>query len=176
MSKKSQRKLDEALLAAAWEGDAQSLKAALGAGADASRRYDEVGMTALTAAASRGHAECVRLLLPVSDALATDSYALRLAAHHGQDECVAALIPASDPMAGNSHALRTAAQLGHAGCVKLLLPVSDPWAKEEGGRDAASMARWRGHGEIACMIEAFAQAREMEREVANPAGRAPRSL
>lgn len=79
----------------------------------------------LSLAAFRGHADCVALLAPVSDPTARQSYALRQAAAAGHSDCVAILIPISNPAALDSHALELAAENGHAACVALLAPISD---------------------------------------------------
>ena len=62
--------------------------------------YDE----ALRRASKIGHAECVKLLIPVSDPKANESYALKIASTFGHIECVKLLIPVSDPKADNSYA------------------------------------------------------------------------
>jgi ankyrin repeat protein len=113
---------------------------------------------ALRWAALWGHAECVKLLIPVSDPLENDSLALRWAAAYGHGECVALLIEVSDPLVMNSDALRWAAKGGHADCVRLLLPASDPLAMDEDELDAAACARKEGRMEVAGMIEAFIEA------------------
>jgi ankyrin repeat protein len=113
---------------------------------------------ALRRAAKSGHAECVRLLVAVSDPLANNSEALCWAAENGHVECVIILLPASEPKMDNSYALRIAAHKGHADCVALLLPASDPLATDAKGLDAAGLARARGHVEVAGMIEAFMEA------------------
>lgn len=77
-------------------------------------------------AAGRGHTECVELLIPVSDPKDTSSEALRLAAENGHTQCVARLIPVSAPKALNSYALRWAVREGHTQCMEMLYPVSDP--------------------------------------------------
>ena len=71
------------------------------------------------------------MLLPVSDAKANESYALRLAALNGREECVRLLLPVSDPKALDSKALMWAANNGHVECVRLLLPVSGPLCEIE---------------------------------------------
>jgi ankyrin repeat protein len=56
-----------------------------------------------------------------------------LAATKGHLEIVKLLIPVSDPKAGGSYALRLAAENGHLEIVKLLIPVSDPEVVKELG-------------------------------------------
>lgn len=91
-------------------------------------------------AACHGHAECVDLLIPVSDPKNGNSWALRHAAENGHAECVKLLIPVSDPKSENSGPLYLAARHGHANCVKLLLPVSDPSANDSGALSEAVKA------------------------------------
>ena len=114
--------LDRQLLKCARTGDAEGVESLLAQGADPCQNNSEP----LVSAANNGHAECVKLLIPVSDPKAKSSLALRWASYNGHPECVKLLIPVSDPMAESSYALRWAAENGHADCVKLLIPVSDP--------------------------------------------------
>ena len=81
---------------------------------------------ALKYASLEGHAECVKLLIPVSDPKANESIALLTASNCGHAECVKLLIPVSNVKANNSQALSYAAVAGHLECVKLLIPVSNP--------------------------------------------------
>jgi ankyrin repeat protein len=101
---------------------------------------------ALVVAAAGGHAECVRILIPVSEPKAGDSDALQWAANEGHVECVRLLIPVSEPKAGDSLALRFAAQEGHAECVRMLLPVSDPVARRVQGLDGSDPVELEGYG------------------------------
>lgn len=102
----------------------------------------------LQAAARHGHAECVRLLIPISDPQANDSRALLLAAGNGHAECVRLLIPVSDPTVDHSWALRLAAENGHEECVRLLLPMSKPDASFA----ALYWAAFFGHAECAKIL------------------------
>ena len=87
---------------------------------------------ALNLASVNGHAECVKLLIPVSDLKSNDSCALRLASRNGHTECVKLLIPVSNAKDIDSFALRLASENGRTDCVELLLPHSDisSWDKE----------------------------------------------
>lgn len=71
-----------------------------------------------------GHAECVRLLTPVSDTEKWADRPLSISACYGHAECVKELIALVDPKHNGSEALAMAAKHGHLECVKLLLPVS----------------------------------------------------
>lgn len=114
------------LIDAAIAGDHEGIVRLIALGADPLHGES----FALCCAAEHGHADCVKLLIPVSDAKADYSDALRRASEHGHAECVKLLIPASDPKADSSHALRLASLQGHAECVELLCSVSDPKAKK----------------------------------------------
>ena len=103
-------------------GDLESLRIILALGADPRHNNS----LPISLAAENGHAECVKLLIPLSDPKSRDSLALVLAATSGHAECVRLLIPVSDPEANSSNALRWAAVNGHAECVKLLIPASGP--------------------------------------------------
>lgn len=93
--------------------------------------------SSLQLAARHGHVECLKILLPLSDARDNESLALRWAATNGHLECVRLLIPASDARDCNSLALRRAAGGGHVDCVLLLLPDFDPTAALEALCEAA---------------------------------------
>lgn len=82
---------------------------------------------ALVWAAQRGNADCVELLIPVSNPLWENSEALNRAAMYGHTECVRLLIPVSEPKAGNSYALQCASIRSHRDVVELLIPVSDAY-------------------------------------------------
>jgi len=106
---------------------------------------------ALRWAAQNGHAEVVKMLIPVSDPKADDSLALQWAAYYGHAEIVKMLIDAgADPKADDSFALRLAAGYGHAEIVKMLIPVSDPKANNS---YALRWAAQNGHAEIVKMLE-----------------------
>lgn len=112
-----QSKLNESLALAATAGDVSELARLLALGADpmadASRPLFD--------ASRKGHVECVRLLIPVSNTKALDSRALRGAALAGHAECVRLLAPVSNSSDDEFAALTSAASNGHAECVKLLL-------------------------------------------------------
>jgi hypothetical protein len=97
-----------------------------------------------------------------------DSWALREAALGGHADCVKLLIPVSDPKAHESYALRWAAHEGHADCVALLLPASDPLAVGIDGLDAAGSARQGGQARVVGMIEAFIEAQALSSAANNP--------
>lgn len=91
---------------------------------------DEAGRTPLMYAARRGHIECLKLLLPFSDAKDTEhnkQSAMHWAASQGQLLAVQALLPRSDANAldlfGDT-ALSAAARGGHEEIVRLLAPAT----------------------------------------------------
>lgn len=104
------------------------------------------GRTALMLACVEGEATLVELLLPWSDAEASDrdgETALMLAAF-GHPTCVELLLPVSDPSAGDTDgwtALMWAASSGNEQCVALLLPFSDVTATNQSGVTALDIAR-----------------------------------
>lgn len=116
----TQNKLDCGLVASAEAGNAALTLELLAMGADP--LYD--GSTPLRMAASNGHLECVKMLLPISNPDDESSYALQLAARNGHAECLRVLIRACDPEADWALALRWAAREGQVECVRLLIPVT----------------------------------------------------
>lgn len=82
---------------------------------------------ALNLAAGKGYTQCVKLLLPAYD-LKAKSSALFWATANGHTDCVKLLILASDPKVDNSFALQKAVANAHQSCIDLLYPVSDPSA------------------------------------------------
>jgi len=75
-------------------------------------------------AATNNRIPCLKMLLSRSEL--THDQALIRAAGEGHAECVQLLIPVSNPCARNSMALSSAVVSGNQRCVDLLLPVSDP--------------------------------------------------
>ena len=139
------RKIDQELVSAAQAGDAAKVSSLLAYGANP--RSKKSG--ALVAAGENGHVECVRLLLPVSDAKAAESLALRVAANYGHAECVRMLLPLSDAKAENFYALRSAACSGHVECVRMLLAASDAKAMNS---YALQLAAANGHAECVRLL------------------------
>jgi ankyrin repeat protein len=110
------------------------------------RSRDCWGRTALMLACLEGEDAFVNLLLPWSEAGASDrdgETALMLASF-GHPTCVELLLPVSDPMAGDTDgwtALMWAASSGNERCVELLLPHSDASATNHSGVTALDIAR-----------------------------------
>lgn len=136
--------IHQELLDRSSAGDAAGVARLLALGAKPTSKRRSPDLSALVLAAKNGHAECVKLLIPVSDPKAHGSLALSHAASNGHLECVKLLIPVSSPKANDSRALHIASMDGHAECVKILIPVSDPMADDSRAlRSAAS----GGHAE-----------------------------
>jgi len=112
----------------------------------AARNRDCWGRTALMLACVEGEVCFVELLLPWSDAKASDrdgETVLMLTAF-GHPHCVELLIPVSDPLAGDTDgwtALMWAALSGNEQCVTLLLPHSNVTATNQSGVTALDIAR-----------------------------------
>lgn len=140
----------------------RELKRILASDPDAARASDCWGRTALMLACVEGEARFVELLLPWSDAGASDrdgETALMLAAF-GHPRCIELLLPVSDPMARDGDgwtALMWAASSGSEQCVALLLPHSDATAATDSGMTALDIAR---------KYEQLAQARQIRRHLA----------
>ena len=112
----------------------------------AARDSDSWRRTALMLSCIEGEERFVELLLPWSDASASDrdgETALMLASF-GHPGCVELLLPVSDPRARDADgwtALMWAASSGNEQCVALLLPHSDTTAATESGLTALDIAR-----------------------------------
>lgn len=112
----------------------------------AARCSDSWGRTALMWSCVEGEAAFVALLLPWSEANASDrdgETALMLASF-GHPACVELLLPGSDPGARDADgwtALMWAASSGSERCLKLLLPRSDASVATESGLTALDIAR-----------------------------------
>jgi hypothetical protein len=123
-----------ALHVAAYRGHARLLPTLIGA-IDAALPLASAKQAALFLAAGEGHAACVELLLPLSDARAKNDSgetALMRAAANGHAECVRLLLPVSDPLAVDRGFGRSALFFAMASdapgaldCFELLAPVSD---------------------------------------------------
>ena len=88
----------------------------------------DIDQELVDAAEAGAAAKVSALLAKGADSMCNSSQALQLAAHNGHAECVRELLPVSEAQVGNSYALRLAAYGGHVECVRLLLPMSNPKA------------------------------------------------
>lgn len=123
----------------------RELKRILNKDPAAARSSDCWGRTALMLSCVEGEAAFVELLLPLSEAGASDrdgETALMLAAF-GHPRCVELLLPLSDPKVRDADgwtALMWAAASGSEECVELLLPHSDAHAANASGLTALDIA------------------------------------
>jgi ankyrin repeat protein len=123
---------------------------------------DDTGMTVLHAAAFKGDAESVRLLInrgaSVNAKDGIQCTPLHLAATAGNIDAVRELLESGAATNVVDQSQRTplymAASLGHADAVELLLKYgADPKITGEGGSLPAQAARAEGHPEVARLIE-----------------------
>lgn len=160
-------RLKRLLLLAADEGDAKQVAALLGHGASARFSENPGGPDALCLAAESGHLECVKLLLPHSDATRVGEHgtALHFAAHgsggsiadpENAAACVELLLERCDPKALDAQgetALMVAARGHSPRCVSLLIPVCGVDAivgsGQIKGRNALMIAANHAHNERA---------------------------
>lgn len=157
---------------------------------------EEQNSRGLVLAAMHGRADCVELLIPLSDiesvggqavqiaakgnrvdvlkallgaganAKSHKSYALALAAGKGHFKCVELLIPRSNPAAENSRALLWAVEGGCMDCVRALLPLSDPLALSDGEMSPRAAAMAKEKWSIVELFDAHCERIELERSVA----------
>jgi len=155
-----------ALIAAAENGDAESVRLLLDAGADMNATNND-GDTALILAAVQGHAEIVRLLLDRGanvEATDSDGYtAFIVAAASSHAEIVRLLLDRGADINATNHdgntSLIEAAQNGYADIVRLLLDRgANVEATDNDGHTALRYAAQIGHAEIVRLILASVQA------------------
>ena len=111
-------KLNQSLIDASAQGDAEEVKLLLNLGADANTHNDY----AIRLASFHGRADVVRLLLKSgANVHARDDYALRMASEYGHDDVVQLLLAAgANVHAWADYALRMASLNGHVEAVKIL--------------------------------------------------------
>ena len=152
-----QNRLNLLILDAAADGRADEVRRLLEAGADPDARPDGAD-TALLLAATCGYAECVELLLPVSDAACSNDEGntpLMQAVLNWHADCAKLLLPASDPNARNKHrhtALMMCASGGRNDCLRALLPVSDATASDPDGWTPLMIAAAHGNEEAVKLL------------------------
>uniref|UniRef100_A0ACD5XGW0 Uncharacterized protein n=1 Tax=Avena sativa TaxID=4498 RepID=A0ACD5XGW0_AVESA len=165
------------LMLAAMHGQIDCALALLAAGANI-LMFDSVqARTCLHHAAYNGHADCLRAILaaarttPVTDSWGFARFVnvrdehgatpLHLAARQGRPECVhlllesGAIVSAPTGSYGfpGSAPLHLAARGGHMGCVRELLAWgADRVQRDSAGRIAYAVARKRGHGACAALL------------------------
>ena len=128
ISTSSQHCRDLALKMAAQQGSSAIVNYLLEHGANA--RYSN--SMALNNAASQGHLNIIKILLPLADMLGNNGHALASAAFRGQVECLNFLLLSVDAKINNSQALIEAVRgvyvfenLNNQQCFDILLPLSD---------------------------------------------------
>lgn len=107
----------DAIAQAAYEGNAETL-AQLVEGVRLPNDF------ALGVAASAGHVECVRILIPVSPIHIKKSMAFRWAAQNNHIACVQELLPFST-FSSRTKALKAACVFHNQDLIDLLAPISD---------------------------------------------------
>jgi len=144
----------ERVRAAATRADPEALAWALltPEGQEGAKTTTRTGRTPLMFAASQSSVECVKLLLPWSDAKAKDGAgwdALMFAAQNGKPACVELLLPHSDPLAASTSdgwtALMLASKSDAIGVMELLMPVSDLERADDTGLTPLLSAAFIGH-------------------------------
>ena len=124
-----------------------------------------------------GHAECVRLILSVSDPKADESYALRAAAHYGHVECVRRL-PVSGPLGEIDGLLEKVLESGHANVAALLIEQEPRLLDGVDLSKGHAAALERGHGDVASYLSSLMDQRELgaSRRMRRGAGREPQGF
>ena len=106
-----------------------------------------------------GNEKSVELILPVSDAKASDNdgcTALIYAAEYGTEKSVELLLPVSDAKATDKWgytALMQAAMKGNVKSMELLLPVSDINARDKHGKTALDYAKSSGNDQTVKLLQ-----------------------
>jgi hypothetical protein len=141
------------LVEAAQKGDAKAVAAWIEREGE-SLRGSEDALAAVDAAAGRGRAQCLGILLRVLDGRRgpEELTPLMRAAEAKSPACVRLLLPCSDPKARGPEgmtALMCAARAGSVSCARLLLPVSDELATDDDGKNALAWAV--GNSQIECV-------------------------
>lgn len=131
-----------ALIAAAELGNDKILKALLSAPTLDAQATDSFGDSALAWAASFGHVECLKMLVPLSNVHGKNEVgqtALMLAARRGSADCIKELIGISDARDvdhGGTTALMIASGLGQLEAAAVLVEGSDIDAEDQYGNTA----------------------------------------
>ena len=139
--------LDKLLIDSAISGNLTVINDLLAKGVD-----PRLGSSsALRKAASNGHVECVKALIPVSDPTADHCDAAVGAAASGRAECLRLLLPLCggaflpDALADS---LVWSSQNGHSECVKILLDFCSP----DSNTKAAALSLAAEHGRLECLL------------------------
>ena len=115
----------------------------------------------LAAIAWGGHKECVRLLLPVSDPKAQDSYALRGSALYGHVECVKLLLPVSGALCEIDGLFEAVIESGQATMAALLVEAEPRLLDKINLSQRLAAALENGHGNLASYLSSIIDEREI---------------
>ncbi|XP_062828581.1 ankycorbin isoform X2 [Anolis carolinensis] len=115
-------KNDDRLLQAVEHGDAEKVASLLGKKGVSSTKHDSEGKTAFHLAASKGHGECIRVMLAhgadVTSQDGTGHSALHLAAKNSHPDCIKRLLQAKCPTENTDNSGKTALHYAAAcGCL-----------------------------------------------------------
>ncbi|XP_058919211.1 ankycorbin isoform X3 [Kogia breviceps] len=150
-------KNDERLLQAVEHGDAEKVASLLGKKGASATKHDSEGKTAFHLAATKGHVECLRVMVTHGvDVTAQDTAghsALHLAAKNSHHECIKKLLqskcPAESIDSSGKTALHYAAAQGCLQAVQVLCEHKSPVnLKDLDGNIALLLAVQNGHSEV----------------------------
>ncbi|XP_054571307.1 ankycorbin isoform X1 [Eptesicus fuscus] len=150
-------KNDDRLLQAVENGDAEKVASLLGKKGASATKQDGEGKTAFHLAATKGHVECLRVMITHGvDVTAQDTAghsALHLAAKHSHHECIRKLLqskcPAENIDSSGKTALHYAAAQGCLQAVQVLCEHKSPVnLKDLDGNIPLLLAVQNGHSEV----------------------------
>ncbi|XP_048080195.1 ankycorbin isoform X14 [Ursus arctos] len=154
-------KNDDRLLQAVENGDAEKVSSLLGKKGASATKHDSEGKTAFHLAATKGHVECLRVMVTHGvDVTAQDTAghsALHLAAKNSHHECVRKLLqskcPAESVDSSGKTALHYAAAQGCLQAVQALCEHKSPInLKDLDGSIPLLLAVQNGHSEVCCFL------------------------
>ncbi|KAM5168831.1 ankycorbin isoform 2-T2 [Callospermophilus lateralis] len=150
-------KNDDRLLQAVENGDSEKVASLLGKKGASATKHDSEGKTAFHLAATKGHVECLRVMVAhgvdVTAQDATGHSALHLAAKNGHHECVKKLLQSKCPAEGIDSSGKTALHYAAAqGCLPAVQVLSEHKSpvnlKDLDGNIPLLLAVQSGHSEV----------------------------
>ncbi|XP_046278193.1 ankycorbin isoform X3 [Marmota monax] len=150
-------KNDDRLLQAVENGDSEKVASLLGKKGASATKHDSEGKTAFHLAATKGHVECLRVMVAHGvDVTAQDTTghsALHLAAKNGHHECVKKLLQSKCPAEGIDSSGKTALHYAAAqGCLLAVQVLSEHKSpvnlKDLDGNIPLLLAVQSGHSEV----------------------------